>query len=287
MIQDIAPHQYRNEYMPGQPGDESIILFYDGRKILLKKEDGNIVFPSYREVTEYRKEAFSQIKYTYLFSIDCQDFYLGEENLPESISGYGWEDIQIYRNASPKYLAFAAVTGWQLYRWYDSHKFCGRCGSRLVKDKKERMLFCPACGCMEYPKICPAVIVGVIDGNRILMSKYAGREYKKYALLAGFAEIGETLEDTVRREVMEEVGLKVKNITYYKSQPWSFSDTLLVGFFCELDGEDKVVLDEDELSLAEWFEREKMPVEYEDCSLTNEMMMAFKMSFDEHNHYIF
>lgn len=111
------------------------------------------------------------------------------------------------------------------------------------------------------------------------MSKYAGREYKKYALLAGFAEIGETLEDTVRREVMEEVGLKVKNITYYKSQPWSFSDTLLVGFFCELDGEDKVVLDEDELSLAEWFEREKMPVEYEDYSLTNEMMMAFKNAF--------
>lgn len=147
-----------------------------------------------------------------------------------------------------------------------------------MKDKKERMLFCPECGCMEYPKICPAVIVGVTDGNRILMSKYAGREYKKYALLAGFAEIGETLEDTVRREVMEEVGLKVKNITYYKSQPWSFSDTLLVGFFCELDGEDKVVLDEDELSLAEWFEREEIPVEYEDCSLTNEMMMAFKMS---------
>ena len=78
------------------------------------------------------------------------------------------------------------------------------------------MLVCEACGNTEFPKICPAVIVGVTDHNRILMSKYAGRTYKKYALLAGFSEIGETVEQTVAREVMEEVGLKVKNIRYYK-----------------------------------------------------------------------
>ena len=129
---------------------------------------------------------------------------------------------------------------------------------------------------MEYPKISPAVIIAVTDGNRILMSKYAGREYKKYALLAGFNEIGETIEETVKREVMEEVGLQVKNITYYKSQPWSFSDTLLLGFFCELDGEDKITLDQEELALAQWFEREDIPVKEDDLSLTNEMMIAFK-----------
>ena len=72
------------------------------------------------------------------------------------------------------------------------------------------------------------------------------------------------------------MGLKVKNIRYYKSQPWSFTDTLLLGFFCELDGDDTITLDQDELALAEWFEREKMPVKEEDLSLTNEMMMAFK-----------
>ena len=136
---------------------------------------------------------------------------------------------------------------------------------------------CPKCGSMEFPKICPAVIIGVTHGDKILMSKYAGREYTKYALLAGFAEIGEPIEDTVKREVMEEVGLKVKNIRYYKSQPWSLSDTLLMGFFCDLDGDDEnVILDEEELALAEWFERDKMPVEPEGVSLTNEMMMAFK-----------
>ena len=135
---------------------------------------------------------------------------------------------------------------------------------------------CPECGLMEFPKICPAVIIGLTHKNKILMSKYAGREYKKYALLAGFNEIGESIEDTVRREVMEEVGLNVKNIRYYKSQPWSFTDTLLLGFFCELDGKDDITLDRDELAMAEWFEREEMPVKEEDLSLTNEMMMAFK-----------
>ena len=129
---------------------------------------------------------------------------------------------------------------------------------------------------MEYPKICPAVIIGVTDGDRILMSKYAGRTYKKYALLAGFTEIGETVEQTVARDVMEEVGLKVKNIRYYKSQPWAFSDTLLMGFYCDLDGEDKITLDQDELALAEWFKRDEIPVEPSRDSLTNEMIIRFK-----------
>ena len=131
---------------------------------------------------------------------------------------------------------------------------------------------------MEYPKISPAVIVGVTDGNRILMSKYADRDYKKYALLAGFTEIGETIEETVKREVMEEVGLKVKNIRFYKSQPWSFTDTLLMGFFANLDGDSEITLDQEELALAEWFEREEIPVTERNISLTNEMILAFKNS---------
>ena len=99
---------------------------------------------------------------------------------------------------------------------------------------------------------------------------------EKYALLAGFTEIGETIEETVQREVMEEVGLKVKNIRYYKSQPWSFSDTILMGFYCDLDGEEEITLDREELALAEWFRRDEIPVEPSRDSLTNEMIIKFK-----------
>lgn len=84
------------------------------------------------------------------------------------------------------------------------------------------------------------------------------------------------MEETVHREVMEEVGLKVGKLHYYKSQPWSFTDTLLMGFYAELEGGEDITLDQTELSMAEWFEREEIPVTYEDCSLTNEMIMAFK-----------
>ena len=108
------------------------------------------------------------------------------------------------------------------------------------------------------------------------MSKYANREFKKYALIAGFVEIGETVEETVKREVMEEVGLKVKNLRYYKSQPWSFTDTILMGFFAELDGDEDITLDQEELAMAEWFEREEIPVKEWSISLTNEMIMKFR-----------
>ena len=135
---------------------------------------------------------------------------------------------------------------------------------------------CPKCNALHYPKISPAVIVAVRNGDKLLMTKYAGRDYKKYALVAGFAEIGETIEETVKREVMEEAGLKVKNIQYYKSQPWSFTDTLLFGFYCEVDGDDSITMDEEELSVAEWLTRDEIPTEYDGISLTNEMIIRFK-----------
>ncbi|MBQ3856272.1 MAG: NUDIX domain-containing protein, partial [Ruminococcus sp.] len=107
--------------------------------------------------------------------------------------------------------------------------------------------------------------------------RYAkNRNYSYDALVAGFTEIGETFEETVAREVGEEVGLKVKNIRYYKSQPWGYSGSILAGFFCDVDGSDKVCLDESELSSAVWTERSQITGQPDGFSLTNDMMMAFK-----------
>ena len=96
------------------------------------------------------------------------------------------------------------------------------------------------------------------------------------ALIAGFAEIGETIEETVHREVMEEVGIRVKNLRFYKSQPWCFTDTLLFGFFCDLDGEDTLRVDHEELATARWISRDEVPEDVEKVSLTMEMMTLFK-----------
>ena len=147
----------------------------------------------------------------------------------------------------------------------------------MERDHRERMLYCPSCGNQVYPTISPAVIIAVTHNGKLLMSKYAGRDYKKFALIAGFNEIGETIEETVHREVMEEVGLRVKNLSYYKSQPWPFTGTLLMGFFCELDGDDdRITLEEDELSEAGWYLPEDVPEDEEKIALTREMMIVFK-----------
>lgn len=274
MIQEIAPHNYQNEYRPVKPDKESYVIVCKQNCILIKESEDNISFPTFEELEDWNEQIYED--YTYIFSIDQYRFYYIKEVNWKNLTEYHMEPIRSFRTLQPQYLAFAGITGSQLIRWYESRQFCGCCGKKMIHDGKERMMRCESCGLMEYPKICPAVIIGLTDGDRILMSKYAGREYKKYALLAGFAEIGETIEETVRREVMEEVGLQVKNIRFYKSQPWSFSDTLLMGFYCELEGEDKITLDREELALAEWFDREEIPDMEQDVSLTNEMIQYFK-----------
>ena len=274
MIQDIAPHSYDNQYRPVPPERDSIALYYEGHTVLLRKTKEGIEFPRFRDLERLNEDIYQD--YIYLFTIDKERYYLVKGISRERLSDFTLENTEIFRVGEPQFRAFAGITGFQLYNWYQSHKYCGKCGHLMKMDKKERMVYCEECRNMEFPKICPAVIIGVTDGNRILLSKYADRAFRKYALLAGYTEIGETVEETVKREVMEEVGLKVKNIRYYKSQPWSFTDTLLMGFYCDLDGEDTIILDKEELALAEWFEREDIPVKSSRDSLTNEMIMKFK-----------
>jgi len=120
------------------------------------------------------------------------------------------------------------------------------------------------------------VIVAVTHSDKLLLSKYAGRAFTRYALLAGYTEIGETVEQTVAREVMEEVGLKVKNLRYYKSQPWGVDGNVLMGFFCDLDGDGTIHIDENELSMAAWYDRHNLPAHDDGISLTREMIRIFE-----------
>ncbi|MDO4261832.1 MAG: NAD(+) diphosphatase [Eubacteriales bacterium] len=271
MIQDIAPKKYDNHYVEQTPEPKDWMLVYEDGQALCRFEDGQMYFPKASELPLEGKDV------TYLFTISGERFFLLKDGLPEGLPGYGWEKTAVFRNARPQYRGFAGVTGQQLDGWYRANRFCGRCGKTMRPDHRERMMRCDCCGNTVYPKICPGVIVGITDGDRLLLTKYAHRPgIVNYALVAGFTEIGETLEETVAREVMEEVGLKVKNIRYYKSQPWSFTSTLLCGFFCEVDGDTSITLDTEELAVGEWFRREDIPLEDDGVSLTREMIGLFK-----------
>ena len=287
MIQDIHGI-YHNEYQNLAPEQDDYIMFAQGRSVLMGRDSEQMIqYITYREITEASGGEFSTDACRYLFSIENQGiterYFLGNSQMLTSqlMEKYEYRQQNVFRTMKPENKAFAGITACQLANWYESTQFCGRCGTRLEHDKVERMMKCPKCGAMHYPKISPAVIVAVTNRDKILMTKYAGRDYKKYALIAGFTEIGETIEDTVRREVMEEVGIHVKNIRYYKSQPWSFTDTVLMGFYCELDGEDVITMDAHELSVAEWMRREDIPTEFDGISLTNEMIMRFKEGISE------
>lgn len=272
MIQDILPKIYNNKFATKQPRADSMIFIFDGNKVLCRYEDGQINYPSYSECQGLSAE------YIYLLAIDDAEFFWADTNNKCEIPGYSLTSIKILRKALPKHQAFAGISAYQLYCWYRDNRFCGRCGNRMQHNNNERMLFCEACNNSVYPYISPAVIVAVTDGNRLLMTKYAGRDYKDYALIAGFSEIGEQAEETVKREVMEEVGLKVKNIRYYSSQPWSFSSSLLLGFFAEVDGDKAIVIDKSELSEAKWFTREEIQIEDDGISLTREMIIKYKLN---------
>lgn len=273
MIQDIWPSVFYNHFDDFLAADNDIAVYFEEGKLLCcyDEKSKELRFPIVSD--------FSASKLTYLFSIDKTKFFLIPEQtaISEGLSDFSFYTPRELRDMklSSKVDIFAIFSAYHLWKWYDDNKFCGHCGHLLEHDKVERALFCPECKSKIYPRINPAVIIGIINGDKILITKYR-TGYAHSALVAGFTEFGETFEQTVEREVMEEVGLKVKNIRYYKSQPWALAQDILAGFYCDLDGDDKIKMDEGELKYAQWVSRKDIELQPNDYSLTNEMMKRFK-----------
>lgn len=275
MIQDIFPAKFDNHFNNLKPSDmDYTFLFFEGKVLVRYNQDSEtLTFPTFGDF------AGQGLSSTYLFSIDNQKYFLlpDQAEVPAGLSAFSFYTPRQLRDIplSSNLQLFAVFSAYHLWKWYDDNKFCGHCGYALEHDTVERALFCPECKSKIYPRINPAVIIGIIKGDKILITKYR-TGYAHSALVAGFTEFGETLEQTVEREVMEEVGLKVKNIRYYKSQPWALAQDLLAGFFCEVDGDDKIKMDQGELKYAEWVSREEIELQPNNYSLTNEMMKVFK-----------
>lgn len=265
MIQDIFPHVMHNQYSERtEPAPGDFALLIDGPKVLMNEQGS---FPT---VADFGVDWH----FVYLFSVDAEHFFRVEG--AEVPAGFTFTDVFALRREQilPKHHIFAALTAKHLSDWYRDNQFCGRCGRKMTHSLKERAMVC-TCKNTVYPRIMPAVIVGVINGDQLLLTRYRVG-YGHNALIAGFVEIGETLEETVAREVMEEAGVRVKNIRYYKSQPWGVANDILTGFYCNVDGDTTIHMDDQELKYAQWVNREDIELQPDDFSLTNEMMMLFK-----------
>lgn len=284
MIQEIAPKKFWNAYEKREPqADSRIVCVCDGSYCIVHEEQGDR-FPRYAELLQTGDDGAKLRNLQYLFAIlDGElrtDYFLCVcETRYEfaRLATHTWEMIgYINHKMAPRQDAFAGMTAHHLYGWYRDNRFCGRCAAPMVHDESQRMMRCPACGNMVFPKIAPAVLAAVQHDGKMLLTKYAHGD-GNYALVAGFVEIGETAEECVAREVMEETGLRVKNVRYYDSQPWGFAGNLMLAYTAELDGTDTTIRrDASELAVAEWAAPEELTDIFDYSSLTREMIRRFR-----------
>ncbi len=158
--------------------------------------------------------------------------------------------------------------------WYKSHQYCGNCGTKTVVDKKDMMMLCPKCGQLHYSRIAPAIIVAINNNGKLLMAKHSYHKNIRYALVAGFIEAGESVEEAVHREVMEEIGIKIKNIQYIESQSWPFPNSLMLGFMADYDS-GEICVDGDEILDAKWFDVDDIEVPNSNISISSFLIKKF------------
>lgn len=303
MIHEIFPEIFDNHYRNLTPCDGDFILpFYNnafyfiidnnskagedyGKSSGAKSDsDGETVsFITWEAIRDNISLNDTILGPVFAFSISHKRYFIVLLKTP--LQGFDSieNDWRYFRHRQPKVNAFAAMNAIHLYQWYSTSLFCGKCGHKTEHDSRERMLHCPECGNSIFPRINPAILAVIIDRgptrdkDRALLTQYRGRGINQYVLVAGFMEFGETAEQCVAREVMEEVGITVKNIRYVDSQPWGYAQNIMMGFVCELDGSDAIAVDQNELKTAAWLTRQECPQrEDDDASLTATLIRMFK-----------
>lgn len=251
-------------------GDERVILFHKGEVLLCQD---SFLWPG--SVLSQLHEAW----YPLLLVGDFAAQRVLALNLPPD---WSQDDFKVSR-ATPRQLLqqhnfadFAALgRANQLINWYETHHYCGSCGAPTRTHDNDRALVCTACQRAYYPRINPCVIVLVTRGEEFLLARHARGNASYSSCLAGFMEVGETPEDTVKREVMEEVGIEVNNIRYVKSQSWPFPSQLMLGFFADYKS-GAIQVDGYEIAQADWYTRESAPaVPSADISVAGQLIELF------------
>ena len=177
------------------------------------------------------------------------------QSLPEGWSALGLRDLFGLVETT---LAALSGRAWQILQWDGNHQYCSRCGARTELRTDERARSCPACSFTSYPPVSPAIMILVTHGKKLLLARKPIWPDGRFSALAGFVEPGEMLEDTVRRETREEVGVEVRNIRYFGSQPWPFPHSLMIAFTAEY-ASGEIRPDGVEIVEARWFELDALP----------------------------
>ncbi|MDP2560807.1 NAD(+) diphosphatase [Psychrobium sp. 1_MG-2023] len=183
--------------------------------------------------------------------VDLQHQHIADEQVL-------WVDLRSVLLNQPHELSLLAGRAVQVAHFLRTHQFCGQCGQRMTAITWEVAQQCRSCGHRAYPRISPAVIMAVIKDGKVLLAQNKRHRGDIYSVLAGFVEVGESLEQTVAREVKEEVGLEVTNIRYFGSQPWPFPHNMMIAYLADYAG-GEIKLDPHELIAGDWFDASNLP----------------------------
>lgn len=229
-------------------------FIFSGNKLLVKDESFSVPFledPSSFDLVVMRKRVVGELDGACCYSAEVDAGAVP----PGGTSFHGLRAL--FARIDDRFFRFAGRS-FQIMNWDRTHQFCSQCG-HAARDKEDELAkICPACGFVSFPVMAPAMIVAVTRNEKILLARAGRFPMEMYSVLAGFVEPGESLEDCVRREVVEEVGVKVKNIRYFGSQAWPFPNSLMIAFTAEY-GSGEIRVDEKEIVDAAWFEAGNLP----------------------------
>lgn len=242
---------------PGNTTEKNPVywFFFFDNELMVNIDDDSVTIP-YSEDPEIPEDGFF-FKMN-LGTVKQTTYIAGSLKYRPDVNGKKFIPLRGLLGRMDDELFLAAGRSYHLLTWNHNHQFCGRCGSPVMMKSDELAKYCPSCALVVYPRISPAVIVAVTKGDQILLAHSGRFKNKMYSVLAGFVEPGETFEECIVREILEEVNISVYNIKYFGSQPWPFPDSIMVGFTAEYkSGEIKP--DGKEILEAGWFSRGNTP----------------------------
>jgi NAD+ diphosphatase len=257
---------------PEEQQEPALWFVFKKDKLLVHQDPSTLRIPLLVDLSEL---AFTPLRQQYLGKLNGQHCYsadISEE--ADAPAGMVFEGLRQVYGRLDEDLFWLAARAIQIVDWDRSHQYCSRCGSPLKAKTIERAKECLECGALYFPRLAPAIIVLVERGNQLLLARSRHFLPGMYSVIAGFVEPGETLEEAVGREVREEVGISVKDIHYFSSQPWPFPHSLMIGFTATYAGGD-ISLSDSEIEDAGWFHSNNLPTLPGKISIARKLIDGF------------
>jgi len=256
------PFQWPAEYVPAiiapQPHPERALWFVFAGSHLLVSAAPPVALP--RVASPHALGPALAPRRTQYLGTLAGDHCFAAEVEPDTAAppGWAWQNLRVLFGTLDDPSFALAGRALQLIDWDRTHQFCGACGAPTRAKTEERSRQCPECALVVYPRIAPAVMCLARRGGQLLLARSPRFPNGMYSVLAGFVEPGETLEQCVEREVNEEVGVRVRNLRYFGSQPWPFPHSLMIAFHAEFESGD-IRVDRVEIEDAQWFDIARLP----------------------------